>query len=743
MDFILFSRILLRRKWLILATSLACAIITFGLSKLTSKSYNSQAQLASGITDNFEISLSESKDNRDEIKNKYNNLSEFLRSKDLLTLLSYRLILHELEVKKPFRPKKLAEARLAFNAKEWKNLRSAFQAKYDNFQGLSGLVKEDIVLKNFAKDLDFDYATLEKKLSISRIVETDYVEAKVSTENPYLSSFLVNAFCEEAIRFNIHQQTKRSQHSLDFIGKLVVQKKENLDRKMDSLKLFKEVVEVVNHETETLKKIDQIADLESKRNEEIKNVNSLKRVIAHLERQSVGTNDIPADNAYINNKIYALKDKIADLSNKHISSGKKDRVIADSLRILRKQLNSLVEKLQEETQSSKSLEEIELKKINAGIELEQAMSNLSTLETTLNASKAKLAGYTVSGNEVSDLEMSVEIAKQEYLKVQEKYNVAKNVAINSGMLLRQIEYGEPADEPEPSKTIILTVLSLVFSISMFVVFFFVREYLDNTLKTPFFFKKQVPFGLLGVINFLPNKNIQVPVIFTQKDDLLEHQKFREYLRKLRVEFGAYSKQTVLFTSLKEGEGKSFVLFSIAYSLSIIGRRILIIDTNFKNNTLTTLFSAPQQLPDIAFENHHVKKLQENIGSDTDTGMSVSVFQGEATSSIIHDTLYKNIYIIGCKGSELSPSELFQGKNFGMFLNELKTEYDYIFLEGPSLNEYSDSKELIHYVDKVVTVFAADISITQNDQLSIDYLKELDTKHIGSILNMVDLKNLYE
>jgi polysaccharide biosynthesis transport protein len=743
MDFILFSRILLRRKWLILVTSLACAIITFSLSKLSTKSYKSQAQLATGITDNFEVTLSESKDNRDEIKNKYNNLSEFLRSKDLLTLLSYRLVLHEFEAKKPFRPKKLSELKSSFKQKEWKNLRAAFQAKYDNFEGVSGLVKEDIVLKNFAKDMDYDYATLEKMLSITRIVETDYVEAKVSTENPYLSSFLVNSFCEEAIRFNIYQQTKRSQHSLDFIGKLVDQKKENLDKKMDSLKLFKELVAVVNHETETLKKIDQIADLESKRNEEIKNVNSLKRVVAHLERQTANKNDIPADNAYINNKIYALKDKIADISNRNISSGKKDRIFEDSLRILRKQLNALVEKLQEETQSSKSKEEIEIKKINAEIELEQAISNLATLENTLSASKMRLAGHTVSGNQVSDLQMAVEIAKQEYLKVQEKYNIAKNVAINSGMLLRQIEYGEPADEPEPSKTIILTILSMVFCVSMFVVFFFVREYLDNTLKTPYFFKKQLSFSLLGVINYLSSKNIQVPVIFSQKDDLLENLKFREYLRKLRVEFAAYSNKTVLFTSLKEGEGKSFVLFSIAYSLSIIGRRILIIDTNFKNNTLTTLFSAPQQLPDVAFENNYTKQLQENSDNKTDTSKSVSVFHDVNESSFIHDTLYKNIQIIGCKGSELSPSELFQDKNFGAFLNELKTEYDFIFLEGPSLNEYSDSKELINDIDKIVTVFAADTTITQNDQMSIEYLKELNEKHIGSILNMVNLKNMNE
>jgi Mrp family chromosome partitioning ATPase len=171
--------------------------------------------------------------------------------------------------------------------------------------------------------------------------------------------------------------------------------------------------------------------------------------------------------------------------------------------------------------------------------------------------------------------------------------------------------------------------------------------------------------------------------------------------------------------------------------------VLIIDTNFKNNTLTNLFSAPQQLPDVAFVFNNVKQLEENKDNITDTSMAVSVFQDERASYFIHDTLYKNIHIIGCKGSELSPSELFQGKNFGMFLDELKSEYDFIFLEGPSLNEFSDSKELIHDVDKVVTVFAADTTISQHDQLSIDYLKELNTKHIGSILNMVDLKNLHE
>jgi len=69
------------------------------------------------------------------------------------------------------------------------------------------------------------------------------------------------------------------------------------------------------------------------------------------------------------------------------------------------------------------------------------------------------------------------------------------------------------------------------------------------------------------------------------------------------------------------------------------------------------------------------------------------------------------------------------------------EFDYIFLEGPPLNDFSDSKELIQYVDGIVAVFSAVHVIKQIDKESIRFLKDLNGKFTGSVLNMIDLENI--
>ena len=82
-----------------------------------------------------------------------------------------------------------------------------------------------------------------------------------------------------------------------------------------------------------------------------------------------------------------------------------------------------------------------------------------------------------------------------------------------------------------------------------------------------------------------------------------------------------------------------------------------------------------------------------------------------------------------------------GRDFKEMIANLSEQYDYIFLEGPSINEYSDSKELIDYVDKVIAVFDANTNLNPLDKESISYLKSIKEKYLGSVLNKVQLKDL--
>jgi hypothetical protein len=62
------------------------------------------------------------------------------------------------------------------------------------------------------------------------------------------------------------------------------------------------------------------------------------------------------------------------------------------------------------------------------------------------------------------------------------------------------------------------------------------------------------------------------------------------------------------------------------------------------------------------------------------------------------------------------------------------------MEGSSMNEFSDTQELVDYADHVIAVFSADNTLHAVDKQSLLFLKKLEEKLLGGVLNRVDLKN---
>ena len=72
---------------------------------------------------------------------------------------------------------------------------------------------------------------------------------------------------------------------------------------------------------------------------------------------------------------------------------------------------------------------------------------------------------------------------------------------------------------------------------------------------------------------------------------------------------------------------------------------------------------------------------------------------------------------------------------------MQKRYDYILMEGPSINEFVDSRELSPVATRILPVFSAEESLTDKDQDAITYLKKFGDKVIGAVLNKVDMRNL--
>ncbi|MBK9012954.1 MAG: hypothetical protein IPM82_02115 [Saprospiraceae bacterium] len=75
------------------------------------------------------------------------------------------------------------------------------------------------------------------------------------------------------------------------------------------------------------------------------------------------------------------------------------------------------------------------------------------------------------------------------------------------------------------------------------------------------------------------------------------------------------------------------------------------------------------------------------------------------------------------------------------IEQYSKKYDFIFMEAAAMNKFSDARELMPFADKVITVMSADSPIGNEDKDTLEFLRGLNGKLLGGILNMVDLKNI--
>jgi Mrp family chromosome partitioning ATPase len=140
------------------------------------------------------------------------------------------------------------------------------------------------------------------------------------------------------------------------------------------------------------------------------------------------------------------------------------------------------------------------------------------------------------------------------------------------------------------------------------------------------------------------------------------------------------------------------------------------------------------------ERNNVEDIEDQ---DETNDLPVAAKPGERdlARNLINRTKFPGVDIIGNVGANNSPSEIMAGRDFKQMIKSLSERYDCVLMEGPALNDYSDSKELIDYTDKVISVFAADSSLNHHDKDSIKYFKSINGKLMGTVLNKVQFKHL--
>jgi polysaccharide biosynthesis transport protein len=731
MDLLYFIKVLFRKKWLILLLTFVALLIASIFLFFKKPLYESLAQYSTGFTSEkvtlFDGSAAVDLYSADV---KFNNVIETFKSPRVIGMLSYKLLLHDLENSTaPYKilTVKQKDANI-YKAVDQKNAIEILKSKIAKSELLRSDDQTEKNMLEYLKLFKYDYISLREFLFISRVDRTDYLDIVYRSENPELSANVVNTLGQEFINYYKNLNFQRTEKSVESIQQSVT----NQERKVDSLgnvlvaaKRRQGSIDPVSTSTsamETVKELEtRLADENSKYNEHKNRLDYLNESLTVAIQGTGGGEANTGGNA----EVIRLTNKRNALLNELNSKGGNDPELQKQITDLRTEIA-----LKSNSGSSKLKQKDDVAALRDKISEETALMRAAS--STIADYRGKIARYTGMTNVAPGSGVQLDVLKDKYDNenkqlgsIKEKYNQAEGLSKDDPTInFKQTLLGQPAVEPEPRKIITTLGLAGISMLMLSSILFLFLEIFDSSIKTPSNFSKVINLKLATVLNSMKLKNRNVSDIILNENEgnqFLDDNVYKNSIRKLRYEIINSGKKVFLFTSTKKQVGKSTIIEALATSLLLSKNKVLLIDLNMSNNTLTEKFGATIYLQDVA------SKIKVDLPINS--------------QRVVNATQLDNLSIIGSKEGNYTPSEILYGLNIEAFIRALKNEYDFILIEGAALNNYADSKELSKYVDGVYTVFAADTGISQVDKVSVQFINELKEKNYGAVLNNVIAQNL--
>ncbi|TKK65233.1 lipopolysaccharide biosynthesis protein [Ilyomonas limi] len=704
-----YVRLLVKRKYILIGIPLVAVVITYFLVRHLPDVYDSKARIATGIVDDSQALLNNNKKQESEINQQFNNLVQMIQLKRMIDQVSYQLILHDLTDKQPFRKQSALIKQL--NASSKKHAIDVFTQKHNSLSELSLHDQDQHGMNEVLKSMGYEEMQLRSKLSVYRVNNSDYIDVQFESENPELSAFLANTLTKEFLSYYDSLKKASQSKAVNFLEQLMKEKYAAMNAKMLELKEYKIHNRVLNLNEEAKSVFGQIADFETRRQTAQKEITSYTAAIKEIDNKFK-----PQDRKYleasmtnINTAILADKERLKQLNDLYVTSNF-DEKYKRSIDSLRGELNAKI------TQSTdkyifnpmSAKQDLISQKLGMEVALDLAKNSVASLEqeiVRLNQHFDRLVPHEAV---IQAYENDIDVASREYLELLEKYNDA-NLASSFTVQPKQIEVAMPGTAL-PSKKIIMVILAGIVCFVFCLIVFFVLFYIDDSLHNARALAHKTDLPVLGWLPKMDGKMLDLEQMWQQNVSDKSVLTFKNLLRSSRFEIEKEMDGATMLavTSMKQGEGKTFFAMSLAYACAMANSRVLLIDGNFSNNTITATAK-----PDLLLDDYLTAANDE------------------------YYTLMQSpqmVTVIGNAGNDNSLLEISNRDQVNNKLQRLRSQFDIIIVETPALENRNKAKEWMLFTDKTIAVFEAGQTINDAKKQYTNYFTSLNGHFIGWVIN---------
>lgn len=292
-------------------------------------------------------------------------------------------------------------------------------------------------------------------------------------------------------------------------------------------------------------------------------------------------------------------------------------------------------------------------------------------------------------------------------QIKEIYNLA-NISIVDEAEIENV----PCNINHPKDIIIFTFAGLLISImTVMIIYFF-----DDTIKDEKDIEKNIKLRNIGTLP-IDKENNDLIIENNPKSHIVE------CIKTIRTNIlYATNRKTILITSSKQKEGKSWIINNLAIAFAQANKKVILVDTDLrKENEKNKIFDIEkgEGLSDF------IKEISNNKLENL-----------EKSKKYIKETKFPSLHILQNGTIPPNPSELLSSNNMKNLLDLLKNMYDIVLLDGTSCMIVSDSIALSSMVDSTILV-------AENKKTKISDLKK--TKRLiedvnGRILGVISNKS---
>ena len=370
------------------------------------------------------------------------------------------------------------------------------------------------------------------------------------------------------------------------------------------------------------------------------------------------------------------------------------------------------------------------------------LTSIENLISTLELQLARIEGQeqeilskisSSSGQELQllTIERQHEITQELYkflLQKREENELAALVNVGNTQILQSPEAS--IVQVGPRKTLILLV-AFVLGLGIPFAFFFLKKKMDTVIKNkgdlghlsvPFL--AEVPRYVRPGDRFRKfkclrrrkdDKSLTKIIVEPGSRDMM-NEAYRVLRTNMDLMMGRKNKSNVLmFTSFNPNAGKTFSVMNIAASMALKDAKVMLIDLDLRKASLSKALGI-EHSGVAAYLNGKTDSYKENA-----------------------EEIVPNLFVLPVGTLPPNPTELLLTDRFKEMIEDMRKEYDYIFLDCPPIDVVADASIITEVVDMTVFVMRAN----QMDRKVLPEIEELyrsgKYNHMTMILNCVDIQ----